>query len=417
MNEENQKKIRTKLINFMNQELIRNKKNKKSNFLINSMTLEELEKKNMQCKDFYIEEKDQIYQNIDNGWIIGLNIYINNSSNNNPFIYSLSNAIKNNYILNDIKNKNGFRINQIKNINNNKETIIQKQSNKILYIFKEGHMGSPVDTSLLIKKEVGDRKLKRISHEFNSNKMPINYSERFLNKDNKENENEIEKENENEKGNENNLINNIDIINDIDDNIKITKQLSNETLETEISRIIKICHDERYTHSFDHFPSDSKISELSKEIKMAKVYAIKLKYYCRTLKRKFPINNETNNKLENKLSEITINNNEYAHNKISETHIEKNENYKENSIKKDINNCVKEKIIKNKKIKKNSSRKIIKKNTQQVKEVNDKIDIIKQIIPKKKIKSEKNIKLTIKRDSFLKIIKEIENTKNNMITI
>ena len=193
MNEEKQKKIRTKLINFMNQELIRNKKNKKSNFLINSMTLEELEKKNMQCKDFYIEEKDQIYQNIDNGWIIGLNIYINNSSNNNPFIYSLSNAIKNNYILNDIKNKNGFRINQIKNINNNKETIIQKQSNKILYIFKEGHMGSPVDTSLLIKKEVGDRKLKRINHEFNSNKMPINFSERFLNKDNKENENEIEK--------------------------------------------------------------------------------------------------------------------------------------------------------------------------------------------------------------------------------
>ena len=122
-------------------------------------------------------------------------------------------------------------------------------------------MGSPVDTTLLIKKEVGERKLKRINHEFNSNKMPINFSERFLNKDNKENENEIEKENENEKGDDNNLINNIEIINDIDENVKITKQLSNETLETEISRIIKICHDERYTHSFDHFPSDSKISE------------------------------------------------------------------------------------------------------------------------------------------------------------
>ena len=53
------KKIITQLINFMNQELIRYKKIK-SHFLINSITLEELEKKNMQSKDFYIEKKDQI---------------------------------------------------------------------------------------------------------------------------------------------------------------------------------------------------------------------------------------------------------------------------------------------------------------------------------------------------------------------
>ena len=136
MSEQRQKKIRNHLINFMNQELLRNKKNKQSRFLINSMTLEQLEKKNMQCKDFYIKEKDQIYQNIDNGWIIGLNIYINNSFNNNPYIQSLSNLIRDNYLFNDITNKRGMNINQIENINNNKETIIQKQSNKILYIQK-----------------------------------------------------------------------------------------------------------------------------------------------------------------------------------------------------------------------------------------------------------------------------------------
>ena len=413
MNEEKQKKIRTQLINFMNKELIRNKKLKKSNFLINSMTLEQLEKKNMQCKDFYVKEKDKIYQNIDNGWIIGLNIYVNNLSNHNPFIYCLSNAIKDNYILNNIKNKTDIHINQINNINNNKETIIQKQSNKILFIQKEGNMGSPVDTSLLIKKELGVMKLKRKNHEFNSNKIPIHFSDRLLNIDNIEKE--IEKDNDKKK--ENNIINNIDIINDIDENIKLTKQLSNETLETEISRIIKICHDDRYTNSFEHFPSDSKISELSKEIKIAKMYAKKLKYYCRTLKRKFPINNEGGgNKIENKSSELTINN--HYNENIEKINEEKNnkKNSKENCITKDTNIAVKEKN-KSKKVKKNSSRKIIKKNTQRVKEVNNKIDNIKQIIPKKKIKSEKNIKLKIKRDSFLKIIKDIENEKNNMATI
>ena len=58
-------------------------------------------------------------------------------------------------------------------IYNNKETIIQKQSNKILFIQKEGKGGSPVNTSLLIKKEVGERKLKRTNHEFNSNKIRV----------------------------------------------------------------------------------------------------------------------------------------------------------------------------------------------------------------------------------------------------
>jgi hypothetical protein len=125
----------------------------------------------MQCKDFYIEEKNEIYENIDNGWVIGLNIYINNIAVNNPLIYSLENIIKNNTFLKEIKNKNQLNI----NCYNTKyiETIIQKQSNKVLYIQKEGNVGSTVDTSLLIKKELGERILKQSKKEFNSNKMPI----------------------------------------------------------------------------------------------------------------------------------------------------------------------------------------------------------------------------------------------------
>lgn len=405
MNEKKQKKIRTQLINFMNQEIIKNKK--KSNFLINSMTLEQLEEKNMQCKDFYIEEKDQIYQNIDNGWIIGLNIYINNASNNNPFIYFLSNEIRDNYILSDIKNKKNINIklNTIKNINNNKEAIIQKQSNKILYILKEGHMGSPVDTSLLIKKGLGDRKLKRKGREFNSIKMPTNYSNILFNKDN------IKKQNEIEIGKkiDNNLINSIDRINEKEENHILTRQLSNETLETEISRIIKQCHDYKYENSFEHFPSDSKITEISREINCAKMYAKKLKYYCRTLKRKFTIKNENNIKQDNKLNEIIINNNDLHDIHAAQGGMEEIDENKNIILKKDFNNRSKKKNILNKKASSNLN---IKKNIVKTKEENNKIDIIKNI-PKKKIKSEKDIKLKIKRESFLKILKELENEKNN----
>lgn len=408
MKEETRKKIRTQLINFINQEILTNKKNKKSNFLINSMKLEQLEKKNMQCKDFYIKEKDQIYNNNDNGRIIVLNIYINNLAKNNPLINSLSNLLKDNYIINNIKNKD-ININQTDNINRNKETIIQKQSNKILYIQKEGYVGSPVDTSLLIKKGLGDRKLKRINHEYNSNKMPINRSELSLNKNDNENEHQIIKDPKSNK--------NINIVNDIDDNLKISKQLSNETLETEISRIIKICHDDRYTNSFDHFPSDSKISQLSREIKIAKMNAKKLKCYCRTLKRKIPINNDNSNLLVKQLSEIVQKNKGNINNdncfQLDKKNKIINQKDKEKELKKEINNN--EEKIKNKKYKKISSLLInLKKNAP--KEENNQIGSIKHIIPKKKIMSE-NLKLKIKRNSFLKIIKDIENERNNNITI
>lgn len=376
MNGEKQKKIRTQLINFMNQELMNIKKSRKTNFLINSMTLEQLEKKNMQCKDFYIEEKNEIYENIDNGWVIGLNIYINNIADSNPLIHSLANIIKNNSFIKDIKNKNQININWFNT--NNIETIIQKQSNKLLYIQKEGNVGSPVDTSLLIKKDIGERILKRNKKECNSNKMPIVHSERFLTTDNYENEKLKIKDNKTDHKNKNAISKKK--ISDIDD-LKISKQLSNVTLETEISRIIQLCHEERYINSFEHYPSDTKISNDSKEIKRAKIYAKKLKLYCRTLKRKFPLNNEKNIKIRR--------------------------NNDENKIRKDIINITENKIEKSKKIKKNSSFGIlngVKKMKEKIKDEND----YKQIIPKKKIKSERNIKFKIKSKD--------ESNKNNIAT-
>ena len=379
MNGEKKKKIRTQLINFMNQELMNIKKSKKSNFLINSMTLEQLEKKNMQCKDFYIEEKNEIYENIDNGWVIGLNIYINNIAVNNPLIYSLENIIKNNTFLKEIKNKNQLNI----NCYNTKyiETIIQKQSNKVLYIQKEGNVGSPVDTSLLIKKELGERILKQSKKEFNSNKMPIVHSERFLNDVNFEKEKAkiINSKTDSKNKNKNNISKKK--INDIEE-LKVSKQLSNITLETEISRIIQLCHEERYINSFEHYPSDTKISNDSKEIKRAKIYAKKLKLYCRKLKRKFPLNNNGKN--------IKI----------------RRSNNDENKIKKDTI-ITENKIEKSKKIKKISSYGIlnaVKNMKEKIKDEND----YKQFIPKKKIKSEKNIKLKIKGKD--------ESNKNNIAT-
>ena len=347
----------------------------KSNFLINSMTLEQLEKKNMQCKDFYIEEKNEIYENIDNGWVIGLNIYINNIEESNPLIYSLANIIKNNSFIKDIKNKNQININCFNT--NNIETIIQKQSNKLLYIQKEGNVGSPVDTSLLIKKELGERILKRSKKECNSNKMPIIHSERFLSTDNFENEKVKIKDIKNDNKNKNDISKKK--INEIED-LKVSKQLSNVTLETEISRIIQLCHEERYINSFEHYPSDTKKSKESKEIKRAKIYAKKLKLYCRTLKRKFPLNNEKNIKI-------------------------RRSNIDENKIKKDIIN--ENKNEKSKKIKKISSFGVlndVKKMKEKIKDEND----YKQFIPKKKMKSERNIKIKIKGKE--------ESNKNNIAT-
>ena len=260
MNVGRRKKIRTDLINFTNNELQKNKKLKKYELLINSMTLEELEQKNMQCKYFCVKEKDHIYQNINNRRIIGLNIYINDTSNNNPLIHSLSNFINSDTLLQEIQQKKGEKIQKINSITPDKETLLQIKSNKILYVQKEGNFGSPVDPSIFVKKEVGERKLKRPSKELNSNKVSSSYSD-------------------------------ANILRDTEEKNGLIQRLSKESLEPEISRIIKLCHDER-NNSYGLFHSDSHISQISKEIHIAKMYAKKLKIYSRTLKNKLPINQE-----------------------------------------------------------------------------------------------------------------------------
>ena len=378
------KKIRTQLLNFINKELMYNKKSKKSKLLINSMTLDELEEKNLQCKDFHIKEKDQIYQNIDNGWIIGLNIYVNNIyHNNNPYIYSLSNLIRDNYIINDIKTINDKKINRIETIGGDKETIIQKKSSKILYILKEGSLTSPVDTSLLIKKEVGARKLKRNKNEYMSNKMALYNTGCLLPNDNSENPKE--KDNEKTKDIINfNFNNNFNFSYD-NEEFKLIKQLSKETIETDISRIIQACHDAKYANSSERFPSDTRISLISKETKLAKMYARKLKLYCRTLKRKIPLNRRN-----------TVNSNN------------------SNDYKFIFEEKVKE-YNKNKPFEKNL--KPIKEKTKKIKKIHsvkkENYNNSKYTVPIKKLKSEKNIKLMDKKNSFAKIIKGIENTKIN----
>jgi hypothetical protein len=75
-----QKKIRKLLISYTNEQIKYSKKVQKINILINSTPLEELEKKNMKCKEFFIQEKTETYQNIDNRRSIIQNICINNNS-------------------------------------------------------------------------------------------------------------------------------------------------------------------------------------------------------------------------------------------------------------------------------------------------------------------------------------------------
>ena len=58
-------------------------------------------------------------------------------------------------------------------------------------------------------------------------------------------------------------------------------------METELSRIIKLCHDEDYDSSQEQCISESRRSEYNKEIKIAKMYAKKLNSYCKKLKKIF----------------------------------------------------------------------------------------------------------------------------------
>ena len=368
MKYEKQKKIRSKLINYTNQQL-KTQKHKKTQILINSTPLEELEKKNMRCKEFFIEEKTQIYQNIDHRRSIVQKIYIHsNSFCSNIVIFPLSSRI----IINDImkKKENRYRYNSNLNLN----YIDISSSNSLIKIDNlsstshHKNLESPVDQSCLYKKELGERKFKKkTKNDANSNV----YNSLNDDKCDKNNEKDNIKKNESEKC------------------LVCSKQLSTETVATDISRIIKVCHNEKNVNSFELSRCDSKIEE-TEEIKKARKYAKKLKYYCRTLKNKYPKRDKKKiKKIENKI----YNNN----NKAQE---------KPNFEKRDKKSFHKSKIDKKPIIFNDKEKKTDKKKHSEKKKGKDFISIdtennVKNNQINKKMKSERNIKPKIKRDSFV----------------
>ena len=340
--------IRAKLINYTNQQL-KISKNKNTKFLINSFTLEELEKKNLRCKEFFIVEKPQIFYNIDNNRSIIQNIYISNISfTSNIIIYPLSTRI-----LSPNKKKNNLNIFDQLNMTFEKENSIGKDLKEITNKsqLKNLNVYSPVKKSSLIKKELWENKMRLSKKEIDfNNNFNCNYNSWEIFEKNIE---KTEEKNENSK-------NEIEIFK--------SRQLSTDTLATEISKIIKISHNNKSINSFT-ISSLNSIIETPEEIKKAKKFAKKLKYYCRTLKNKKANIHKSNNNLKIKLEEI-------------------NNNNKENIIDEDKINY---KRIKSKKLISKGRGKFI---------IGDNENIIK-LLPKKKIRSERNLKHETVKSTFV----------------
>ena len=352
-----QKKIRSKLINFTNQQLkIRKAKNVK--FLINSISLEELEKKNLQCKEFIIIEKPQFYQNINNDNSIVEHIYINNKSfTTNIVIFPLSSRIINKESENiDENGCNNLNITSFADFSKEKkERIIQKIAKGIISK-KEKNLESPNYQPCLIKKELMERKIKKL---FKNNEINSHHY-KYFNKEKKEKEKEKIENNKKE--------------------LNLSKQLSSETIATEISRIIRICYNDKSINSSGISRSNSRIDE-NDEIKKAKQFAKKLKYYCYTLKNKFPIKDNINKNKKNDINIRDIKNND---NKDKSNNLEDKINYYK---------------IKNKKYNKDKLRyNYIKKYSDKIKEKNNKhisndnLNLIQFLPPTKRMKSDRNIK-------------------------
>ena len=279
MNEKKPKKVRAFLINFVNEELKKQKRNKKYDILINSTPLDILAKKNMQCKVFLIEEHKYFYQqNIDIGWMMGVNYDINKSNCEKNYINLFTNKITKELDKIDSSNGGEEKIEII-----NKETIIKKNLDSILYIHHQKDIGSPLGISLFQKKEISERKFIKENNGYHFSSKVLNF---ILNKS------------EREKGKEKDDLKLKDYTSLKDDNFFLIKRYSNITLETELSRIIKCCHEEDYQSSQEHCISDSKRSEINKELKIAKMYAKSLNLYCKKLKNKIDkkyINEDDNN--------------------------------------------------------------------------------------------------------------------------
>jgi hypothetical protein len=276
MDYKKQKKIRGFLINYTNEHINKVKK-RKLKFLINSKTLKELEEKNLSCKEFFIEEKTQIFQSIDNRRSIEQKIYMNNNTFCNTIIYPLSQRIIHNNSIKEFINLNEYILNNTydeKSPDKKLEKVIRQKTRKCIGTKKIINIESPEDQSNFIKKELGERKLK-ISSKYLTQNL-------FLNENNNE---KIE-------------INNDISRNELEKEKFFSKQYSSITLATEVSRIIKICHNEGINSSL----SESRNYKENESVKKAKKYAKKLKFYCRTLKNKYPnINSNKINKLDKNL--------------------------------------------------------------------------------------------------------------------
>ena len=361
-----QKRIRANLISYTNQQ-IKLCKNKNVKILINSLSLEQLERKNMLCDEFIIIEKPQIFGNIDNNRSIIENIYINNSSFiSNIVIYPLSSRVISSNMRKNINNifDNNLSINIEDNKNKN---IINKKTNKISCTQVKNNFGPPY----LIKRELGERKLRMSKNEINFHMTNCFSKDKLDNqKDNNENNNN-------------------------DFNIcKISKQLSTETIATEISRIIKICHNDKSINSSNLSRSNS-ILEETEDIKQAKLYAKKLQYYCLTLKYKYP-NKKSIIKLKKIKNETNENNFDVVKNKCN--YIKDKINFEKIDDKKYYRKIKSRKFIIKDKIKN-----FIKKYSAKIKDKNhDNSDENLIIIrPNKKMKSDKNIKNKFQRNSFV----------------
>lgn len=283
MDYKKQKKIRGFLINYTNEQIKKVKKNK-IKFLINSNTLEELEDKNLSCKEFFIEEKTQIFQSIDNRRSIEQKIYTNNKTLYNIILYPLSQRIIHNNTIKEFINLNEYILNNTyyeKSSEKKLNKVVRQKTRKFIIGTKKIiNIESPEDQSHFIKKELGERKLKISNRSLNQNLL--------LNENNNE-KIDINKDND-------------EIKSELDKDKFFSKQYSSITLATEVSRIIKICHNEGNISSSY---SESRNYEENEDVKKAKKYAKKLKFYCRTLKNKYPnIYSNKINKLENRMKQI-----------------------------------------------------------------------------------------------------------------
>jgi len=410
-----QKKIRKLLISYTNEQIKYSKKVKKFNILINSTPLEELEKKNMKCKEFFIQEKTETYQNIDNRRSIIQNICINNNYfYSNVIIYPLSQRCIYNNIIKDMININ---INECtlntttiydENSSDNKlsQTLRQKTKKNIINN-KMNNQESPLNHSSLVKKELGERKLKLHKKEINfcssyNNNSLFFQREKDFNEEKKDSDN-----NNNEKGNEA----------DKDFDFFISERLSSITLATEVSRIIKVCHN-------DDNISTSKISKKKEEredIKKAKQYAKKLKLYCRTLKNKFS-NSSKIKKIPNKIKPLNINGIKFKNKEkdkmfpITDRNMDRDEYLKKDKIKKH-HKSKKLNIILGKsyeKLKKKQSEKLKDNNLLSDNEFVDNYYESHRIVqPNKKMKSERNIKIKINDCNYINY-EENNNDCNNL---